>query len=357
MQRAETTLQGDLLADEAERALADGHFAEAVRLFDGAEPHVVDRDRCAGGRWMAHMMRGDFEAAWRESDSVRKRGRPDPHRFWNGEAFAGKRVMLRSLHGFGDAVQMLRFLPRLTAQASGVVLEVAPRLVSLARCFAGTQEVITWGEGAPVRQPAWDVQLEVTELPYALRVNTGELEPKQGYLCLPEEERARACEVVSTSARPRVGLVWSAGEWNPTRSVPFAMLERKLLVAGDVSFWSLQGEPERSAWQGRGEHARCFDSFLCGDGLVPMAAVVEQMDLVITVDTLAAHLAGALGVPCWLLLQHHADWRWMAAREDTPWYPSLRLWRRRAEGDWSELLGRVGDALRRWARERKGAER
>lgn len=342
-----SALTGDALADAAEAALAEEDLATAIAMFGRAEPEVKDPDRCAGGRWMAYMLRGDFESAWKESDAIRRRGRPDPHRFWNGEELRGQRLMLRSLHGFGDAVQMFRFLPRLRERVAELIVEVPPRLVGLAPHFAGIGQVITWGEDAPAVQPAWDVQMEVMELPYALRVCADDLGPTTGYLHVPEPERLRVADLMGPKRLPRVGVVWCAGHWNPSRSVPFAEF-RTLLGTVGVEFWSLQGDAERHAWKELGDSAAAHDVFRCGDGILPLAAVVQQLDLVITVDTLAAHLAGALGVPCWVLLQRRADWRWMCGCEDTPWYPSLRLFRQEKEGDWMRLLGRVRGLLEAW---------
>ncbi len=339
-----TELTGDALADRADAALAAEDLATAIALFNRAEPNVADPDRCAGGRWMAHMLAGDFTAAWRESDAIRRRGAPDPHRFWHGEALDGRRLMLRSLHGFGDAVQLFRFLPRLRVLVSELIVEVPPRLVELAQCFEGMGQVITWGEGAPATSPAWDIQMEIMELPYALRVSSLDLSPHAGYLRLPEKQRARVRSVLGARTRPRVGLVWSAGEWNPSRSVPFRDF-RRLLDTPGVDFWSLQGEPERAMWLKLPGPERDRDVYRCGDGIVPLADAIEEMDLVITVDTLAAHLAGALGVPCWLLLQHRADWRWMSGRGDSPWYPGMRLMRQHEQGDWAGLLRQVRETL------------
>lgn len=341
-------LRGDLLADAADATLANGDLAAAVALFDRAEPEVLDADRCAGGRWMAHMLAGDFAAAWRESDAIRGRGRPDPHRFWQGEDLRGQRLMLRSLHGFGDAVQMFRFLPRLQEHVRELIVEVPPRLVELAPCFAGMGRVITWGEQAPAVSPQWDVQMEVMELPYALRITAVDLAPQQAFLQLPAAAKAAALRVLGAAKRPRVGVVWSAGHWNATRSVPFEEF-RSLLGSCDAEFWSLQGDTDRHAWASLSRSARLRDVYEVGDGILSLAAVIERMDLVITVDTLAAHLAGALGVPCWVLLQHRADWRWMQHGDRSPWYPSLRLWRQTESGGWNELMRRVGSELRVWA--------
>ncbi len=337
----------EALAAQGEAALAREELTEAIALLDAAEAGGAEPDRCAGNRWLAYMLSGDFQAAWRESDAIRRRGVPDPHRFWMGEDPRGKRVMARSLHGFGDAVQMFRFLPRLRAMASQLIVEVPPRLVELAPFFAGMGEVITWGEQAPATLPDWDVQLEIMELPYLLRVGIGDLAPGERYLQLPEAARASAERVVGAGPQRRVGVVWTAGHWNAARSIPFASIDRFGHIRSQVSgleLWSLEA---RHGGAG-GAPAGWRNVYECGDGIVALAAVIERMDLVITVDTLAAHLAGALGVPCWLLLQHRADWRWMAARADSPWYPSLRLWRQGAAGDWAGLLERVAEALQCW---------
>ncbi len=335
----------EALAARGEAALAEEELANAVALLDAAEAAGAEPDRCAGNRWLAYMLAGDFNAAWRESDAIRQRAVPDPHRFWMGEDLCGKRVMVRSLHGFGDAVQMFRFLPRLQATARQLIVEVPPRLVELAPYFDGMGEVMTWGEQAPAAPPAWDVQVEVMELPYLLRVGTENLLPGAGYLRLPESVRAQASRVVGAGTQRRVGVVWTAGHWNASRSIPFGFIEPFTRVDG-LELWNLEA---RHA-SGAGAPPGWRDVYECGDGIVALAAVIERMDLVITVDTLAAHLAGALGVPCWLMLQHRADWRWMAGRADSPWYPSLRLWRQSVAGSWAELLGRVADALACWAR-------
>ena len=339
------------LIAEAEAALGREELEIALRLCDAAEQAGVEPDRCAGNRWFAYMLLGELQAAWRESDAIRRRGAPDPHRFWQGEELRGKRMMLRSLHGFGDAVQMFRFLPRLQALASHLVVEVPPRLVELAPYFAGMGEVITWGEQAPPEPPAWDVQMEVMELPYALRVGSADLQPRTGYLHLPETVRGRVAKVIGPERRVRVGVVWTAGHWNPSRSIPVELVAG-LGEVSEVEFWNLQGRHGQEGLPG----PLWRDVEEVGDGILPLAALVERMDLLITVDTLAAHLAGALGRPCWLLLQERADWRWMCGRADSPWYPTLRLMRQPRAGDWACLLAQVLQALRQWAGTRAAAE-
>ena len=188
-------------------------------------------------------------------------------------------------------------------------------------------------------------------MPYALRVSAADLAPTVGYLRLPEGKRSRVRQAMGERQRPRVGFVWCAGVWNPSRSIPYAVFQTLLEVPG-LEVWSLQGEPERETWLRSSQQERraaVHDVYRCGDGILSLATVIEQMDLVVTVDTLAAHLAGALGVPCWLLLQHRADWRWMIRRNDTPWYPSLRLFRQNTPGDWLPLVSTVRTCLQAFA--------
>ena len=149
----------EVCLQRAEAALAAEDLPTALALLDEAERDGGELDRCDGNRWLAHMLGGDFEAGWRASDAIRARGAADPHRFWMGDTLAGKRVILRCLHGFGDAVQIFRFLPRLQALVSALIVEVPPRLVEIAPCFDGMGEVITWGEQAPAESPVWEVKI------------------------------------------------------------------------------------------------------------------------------------------------------------------------------------------------------
>src|ERR1700712_5534699 len=116
------------LLSDAEEALQARRLGEALQLFDKAQVSGIDPDRCGSGRWLIYMLNGDFGSAWSESDLIRSRGGYDPHRFWQGEAIQGKKVILRCLHGFGDTVQFLRYVPRLQAMAAKRIIEVPPRL-------------------------------------------------------------------------------------------------------------------------------------------------------------------------------------------------------------------------------------
>ncbi len=311
----------------------------APEVFARAETLGADPDQCCGGRWLAYMLRGDFASAWAESDAIRERGTPDPNRLWQGEDLRGKRVILRCLHGFGDAVQFLRYIPALRSAAASLVVEVPPALVELAPCFTGVEQVITWGADAPLVAPEWDVQVEINELPYLFRTTAEELPLALKYLHLPNA----SLEEVSSL---RAGVVWASGHWNPSRSVPFELL-RPVLDCGGCEFWNLQGGSMRGQWSELPPRPHLHNAEACEHSILGLAATIAQLDLVITSDTLAAHLAGALGVPAWVMLERAADWRWQHGRDDSPWYPSLRLFRQSRDGDWAGVIAGITEALQR----------
>ncbi|AXC14606.1 TPR repeat [Acidisarcina polymorpha] len=326
---------------EAEECLAERSLVKAVRGFNQAEQMGADPDECAGKRWLCSMLMGEFDLAWMESDAIRTRGHADPHHFWNGEELKDKTVVVRCLHGLGDAIQFLRYSKLLGKMVGKLIVEVPPALYPLAPFVADLGEpptqLITWGPNAPSVQPKWDVQLEVTELPYVFRTLLGDLPLSTSYLVLPDKMVKHVAQVMGQSERRRVGVVWAAGQWNQSRSVQLTMLS-SLLDNCRVDWWSLQGGTAAQEWGRYRTTHRRYDASSCGEGLLPLAAAIANLDLVITVDTLAAHLAGSMGKPAWVMLQYAADWRWMIDRADSPWYPSLRLFRQPSPGDWSSVV-------------------
>src|SRR5438093_658739 len=146
-------------------ALAGDHFAQrrihdAISAYDRAEQAGHDPDECSGGRWMCWMLLGRFDRAWRESEAIAQRGAADAHRFWDGKPFNGKRVILRCLHGLGDAIQFIRYARSLRREAAHLIVETHPELVSLLRGVESVDQVITWTD-----TPApWDQQIEIMEL-------------------------------------------------------------------------------------------------------------------------------------------------------------------------------------------------
>lgn len=321
---------GESCIRRAREALTEMRLFDAVRLFDQAELAGVEPDICAAGRWTRHMLAGEFEKAWQESDAIERRGRPDPHRFWDGTTFRGKHVMIRCLHGLGDTIQFARFIPFIRAQAATVTLEAQPGLKSLLAQSGIADSVITWGDP----EPSWNQQVEINELPKIFRVTEATI-PSAPYFSIPRANRPRTGTV-------NVGLVWAASVYNPLRSIRLDEMAPLFDLPG-LSFFSLQAGPacqELRPWTGILENL----SEGAAD-VLETAQNVAAMDLVITVDTMTAHLAGALGIRTWTLLPFACDWRWMADRSDTPWYPSMRLFRQERPGEWAPVMCRITQAL------------
>jgi len=302
-----------------------------------------------GARWMAAMRAGDWEAAWQQTDRLelpRRRAqrtdpqfRPAPHHLhWDGTPFAGRRVLVRCEHGLGDTLQFLRFVPLIERQARELHVMVQPPLVRLLQGAPGLGQVHNGWCGPD--WPAHDVEIEVMELAYAFRATAQTLPPP--YPHLAERARQLACVAVPDDGLLRVGLLWGASEWDTSRSVPVEALGPLLSVEG-ARFHALQQGP--AAQDPRLDHWGVVPLWRRTQDVEAAAAAMLQLDLIVCVDAMPAHLAGSLGRPTWLLLKHEADWRWGDLRDDTPWYPSLRLFRQPRPDDWAGAVRQAAAAL------------
>jgi hypothetical protein len=307
-----------------------------------------------GAEWLAAMRRGDWEGAWRATDRIelprraRQRAagfeRQPEHLRWDGTPLAGRSVLVRCEHGLGDTLQFMRFVPHLGARQLHFLVQ--PQLVGLLRGAPGLGEVRNYWTDDPL--PSHEVDIEVMELAYALRLTLAQLPPPYPHL---HRQLADAPPLpLRDEDRLRVGLVWAASDWDGSRSVPLAALA-PLFGLDAVRYYSLQ--------QGEAAH----DPLLQRLGIVVLsphtrdlaaaAAAMAALDLVLCVDAMPAHLAGTLGRPTWVLLKHEADWRWMEGREDSPWYPTLRLFRQPRAGDWAAVARQVASCLRELALRRR----
>ena len=293
------------------------------------------------------MRRGDWEAAWRATDRIEGPRRtalaqphfePQPgHLRWDGTPLAGRSVLVRCEHGLGDTLQFMRFVPLLGA--AHVSFMVQPMLLHLLRDAPGLGDVRNYWTDDPL--PAHEVDIEVMELAYALRMTLPRLPPPYPHL---REQLPRAhFPSLVPDGRLRVGLLWAASEWDPSRSLALSALA-PLLAVGDVRFFSLQqGEAASDPLL---QHLPIEVLSAQTGEIAQAAAAMCELDLVIGIDGMPAHLAGTLRRPTWLLLKHEADWRWMDERHDTPWYPTMRLFRQPARGDWDPVVAAVAGALR-----------
>jgi hypothetical protein len=287
--------------------------------------------------WTRHMRCGDFRAAWDVSDQLlRERPRTEcsrlPRHFqqvWDGTPLTRRRVLIRCYHGLGDTIQFIRYAPLVRSVASEVAVWAQPSLLPLLRTVRGIDRLLPLHDGAV--DADYDVDVESMELAHVFRTTPATIPREIPYLEVPPEQLH--------AARPAVGLVWRSGDWDERRSIPFQLLEP--LVNLPVTWYVLQGRP------GISERPPGFGIVAGTTGVVEAARTISSLDLLISVDTMAAHLGGALGVPVWTLLPAVADWRWIDEREDSPWYPTMRLFRQRRAGDWRPVAERVADELSR----------
>jgi hypothetical protein len=318
---------------EARCAFSKRRIHDCLELLRAAERSGHDPAACAASRWDCWMLLGRFEEAWKESDAILARGLPDPNRLWDGLPFAGKRLMIRCLHGFGDAIQFLRYAKVVRQEADSVAVQTHPQLVSLFKGAPFVDWVTTWSDGPGLRHRDWDQQIEVMELPRAFRTTLAEIPHETPYLCVDRRYVSGSPLAGRPRRKPRLGVLWEGGEWNPARNVPFSDM-LPVLSAPDFEVYSFQRGSGREQLRAAGLADRICDLSGEAQDAVYFAADLMHIDLLITVDTMAAHLAGALGRPVWVLLPFEADWRWMLDRADSPWYPTMRLFRQKKAGDW-----------------------
>lgn len=309
-------------------------FDRALALEPDLPGARFDRaiNRLLQGDWRQGL--ADYEARWMKPGAFRPAIALRP---WQGEDPKGKRLLLWAEQGHGDAIQFLRFVPRLVARGAGVSLVVPRRLVSLLAGFPGIEGVHAFGD----RLPDADLSAPLMSLPFLLGLGEATPAPTRPYLSVKP-----AASVIG-DGRPLVGLLWAGNPKNETdlrRSLSLDRL-KPLLGLRRLGFVSLQFGERAGDVAAYGLEARIETPDLGDFGAT--AALVASLDLVVTVDTAMAHLAGAMGKETWVLLAHVPDWRWGIGGERTSWYPSLRLFRQPEPGDWKSAIETLALALDR----------
>jgi tetratricopeptide (TPR) repeat protein len=297
------------------------------------------------------LMNGHFAEGWVEHEWRDKIYHHPERNFhcpqWKGEVLNGDKILLHAEQGFGDTLQFVRYAPLLAERGAIVILEVPPRLHRLISRIPGVTQVIAQGE--PFPEISWHCPLMSLPLAFSTRFET--IPSALCYLHVPEKEKEKTREVWPADGL-RVGLAWSGNPSNPvdfSRSMHLRHMSTLSEVSG-ISFYSLQvGEATKQLIELEGTF-KIVDACSRDRDFADSAAFIAGLDLVIAVDTSIAHLAGALGVPVWILLSHsRADWRWFKKRSDSPWYPSARLFRQMKDGDWQGLIEIVRAELQQLA--------
>ena len=279
-----------------------------------------------------------------------------PIPMWEGEDLSGRKLLVLTEQGYGDHIQFCRFVPLLARQGVEIVFGASPEMRELTATLKGVARVVTEVEGA--WQSGCDCWTYVASLPYRLGVSAGRVPAKVPYL-RADAQRARVWyeRLAQSGARLKVGLCWAGrpthgNDWR--RSIPLGLCA-PLSTVRDIEFVSLQ----------TGERGRGLAELPEGLQLAPWgaelrdfadtAALLSQLDLLVSIDSSPAHLAGALGRPVWTLLPFQPDWRWRLDDERSRWYPTMRLFRQRRPGDWQEVMERVAAALESFASAKESA--
>ncbi len=269
---------------------------------------------------------------------------------WQGEVFTHKRLLVHSEQGLGDIINFVRYLPMVKSRGGTVVFSAAPELMRLFARQPGVDELVEHSSPA-LGNIEFDLVIPLLSLPHIFGTTLNTIPAARHYLT-PDRELVSQWgkRLLTDSGEKRVGLAWAAkmpNDFLPNRSCGLAALLPLFGIPG-IQWYSLQ----------KGEEAKQVSNYqtplvdLTGElnDFADTAALVANLDIVITVDTAVAHLAGAMGKPTWVLLSQLADWRWLLDRDDSPWYPSVRLFRQPELGDWDSVIGQVARELAGWDR-------
>jgi tetratricopeptide (TPR) repeat protein/ADP-heptose:LPS heptosyltransferase len=298
----------------------------------------------------------DYEWRWKDTNGaniqhMRTFGRP----LWLGDtSIAGKTILLHAEQGLGDTLQFCRYVKRVADLGASVILEIPPPLAALLENLEGVSILITHGRALP----DFDCHCPLLSLPLAFKTTLDSIPGSPNYLSADPAKIAQWRGMLGNPRAPRVGLAWRGSTLHKNdhnRSIPLAEIVEHL-PAG-FEYVSLQKELQEADRLVLESHPHIVNQVDALNDFGDTAALCACMDVVICVDTSVAHLAGALGKRTWILLPHHPDWRWLQDREDSPWYPSVTLYRQADAGDWQGVLGRIHADLVRWRETTDGANR
>ena len=321
---------------------AMGHLREALALCDAVLRSSPEHAEAHWNRALLLLLRGDYKEGWQEYEwRWKKRLFTSPARTfdipkWRGESLTGKTIFIHAEQGLGDTLQFCRYLPLLRMKGAKVIFECHPPLAHLMSTLGDRISVVTFGQPSP----SADYHLPLLSMPLLFNTTLDNIPNEIPYIYPPADRLPFWHTVVPREEGRRVGLCWSGKQYpDPARSVP-AWLIVALSACPRISFFSLQmGENTENPDMPIHDLTTLISDF------ADTAALISQLDLVITIDTSVAHLAGALGAETWLILPFSPDWRWGIGKTDSPWYPGMRIFRQQKRGDWGTVIGDLIEAL------------
>jgi hypothetical protein len=317
----------------------------ALATFEKALKIKGDHVDCRWDRALCFLQKGDFKRGFDEYEWRWKLDRSPPRGFeqplWDGADLKGKTILIHQEQGFGDMIQFARYVPMVKAKGATVIIEAQPELARLFSVLEGVDKVVN--KGSPL--PKFDVYAPIISLARIFATTPETVPADIPYLSAPD---AHAVQLpASLGKQMKIGISWAGRptHQNDTfRSVAFRHFVELLGVPG-VTVYGLQKGPAAAEVSDNGCEALVLNLGGRLHDFADTAAVVAQLDLVISVDTVLVHLAGALGKPVWTLLPFFADWRWMTSGDTSPWYPTMRLFRQDQPGDWEPVFNAVREAL------------
>ncbi|MDR3481708.1 MAG: tetratricopeptide repeat-containing glycosyltransferase family protein [Burkholderiaceae bacterium] len=341
-------------------------YREALASYDAALAHkpgfaevVIEQAHC-------HLALGELQAGWPlfearwDTEQLRRAKLQTAAPMWRGEVLDNTRVLLLwAEQGLGDTLQFVRYLPLIAQRASRIVLRVPTALQSLIDGFAARVAAASGASCASIAVvsnlpslPAHDLHCPLMSLPLVFGSDLQSLPANVPYLHAPEASVEKWRNVLGERSKPRIGIVWAGGQRllnNPTRDMPLRTLLP--LFAYDAEWFSLQQSISAAdaAILAQLPQVRCV-----GDDLADFAdtaGLVAQLDLLVSIDSSVAHLAGALGKPVWLMLRKAGEWRWLHGRTDSPWYPKHRIFRQQSHGAWESVVRDIGEQLQVFAQD------
>jgi tetratricopeptide (TPR) repeat protein len=345
--RQAMAIQPDL--PEAPQNLANalhlaGEFSEATEIL---KQYVAAKPDNPDAHWnlaLLLLLQGDFQNGWREYEwrTRVKKFEPlfpqFPQPVWDGKPLDGRRILLHTEQGFGDSLHFARFVQYVAKSGGEIILAVHPKLFRLFKSIPNVGKIVPASE----KLPPFDVHCPLPSLPLVL----GLTEPVwNGPYLQPESDlKAKFTDIIARAqGKLKVGLIWSGRAQPAGRSIPlqsFAPLAHRR-----IQFYSLQIGEGREQIRSLPPGMDLIDPADQIADFADSAALMDQLDLIISIDTAAAQLAGALGKRVWTLLKFVPDWRWLLNRDDSPWYPTMRLFRQQTDGDWQTPVDRIAAAL------------
>jgi hypothetical protein len=333
--------RGMALAGQGRYADAIAAYSRAIELDPGyADAHFH--------RALVRLLLGQFDAGWEEYEwrwglSIAKGVRPDfPMPDWNGEPLAGKTIYLYIEQGYGDAIMFARYAPLVAARGARVLFCVRPPVKTLLAGMPGVTVGVPGDQG-----PRFQYMCPLLSLPRIFKTTIDTIPADVPYIHASPDRIEKWKSRIPQDARLKVGLVWAGGRDFSGDHARTIGIEPFTPLLGDprIRYVSLHAElrADDAALMTAHPEIIHFGSDL--QDFADTAAVISQLDLVISVDTGVAHLAGAMAKPVWILLPFAPDFRWLLEREDSPWYPTARLFRQPRRGDWASVIARVRDAL------------